>query len=66
MHGEVVMKENVASLEKGGLDDFSDLEEMFGKVDSKVNNAEDVISKQNLAGFACCFPTWDLHPPVNM
>ena len=61
--------------EKNVLDDFSEvfgaekeenafdeLEEMF-KEDEEIEKAEKVVLKQNLEGFASCFPEWDLHPP---
>ena len=61
--------------EKNVLDDFSEvfgdekeenafdeLEEMF-KEDEEIAKAEKVVLKQNLEGFASCFPEWDLHPP---
>ena len=61
--------------EKNVLDDFSEvfgaekeenafdeLEEMF-KEDEEIVKAEKVVLKQNLEGFASCFPEWDLHPP---
>lgn len=61
--------------EKNVLDDFSEvfgaekeenafdeLKEMF-KEDEEIAKAEKVVLKQNLEGFASCFPEWDLHPP---
>ena len=61
--------------EKNVLDDFSEvfgaekeenafdeLGEMF-KEDEEIAKAEKVVLKQNLEGFASCFPEWDLHPP---
>ena len=61
--------------EKNVLDDFSEvfgaekeenafdeLEEMF-KEDEEIAKAEKVVLKQNLEGFASCFPEWDLHRP---
>ena len=41
---------------------FDELEEMF-KEDEEIAKAEKVVLKQNLEGFASCFPEWDLHPP---
>lgn len=40
---------------------FDELEEMF-KEDEEIAKAEKVVLKQNLEGFASCFPEWDLHP----
>ena len=42
---------------------MDELEDMFGKDDESIANSEKVVLKQNLEGFASCFPEWDLHPP---
>ena len=46
------------------LNDFDELEAMFGQDTSDLANMEKVMLTQNLEGFASCFPEWDLHPPV--
>jgi hypothetical protein len=46
------------------MDDFADLEAMFGQINEEIGKAEKVVLTQNLDGFASCFPDWDLHPPV--
>lgn len=46
------------------MDEFDELEEMFGKDSSDLEKMEKVMLTQNLEGFASCFPDWDLHPPV--
>lgn len=46
------------------LDDFAELEAMFGEGGSDMAEMEKVMLTQNLEGFASCFPEWDLHPPV--
>lgn len=48
------------------MDDFADLENMFGQDTEEMQKAESVVLTQNLDGFASCFPNWDLHPPVDM
>ncbi len=44
-------------MEDNSLDE---LEELFGGSDSEIEAAERVTLKQNLDGFASCFPDWDL------
>ena len=46
------------------MDDFDELEAMFGQEDPGLAQMEKVMLTQNLEGFASCFPDWDLHPPV--
>lgn len=46
------------------LNDFNDLENLFGQTDSDIQRMEKVVLTQNLDGFASCFPEWDLHPPI--
>ncbi len=46
------------------MDDFDELEAMFGESDLEIKKMEKVVLSQNLEGFASCFPEWDLHPPV--
>jgi len=47
------------------LNEFDELEALFGEADLEMKQMEKVILTQNLEGFASCFPEWDLHPPVN-
>lgn len=47
------------------IDDFDELEAMFGQDASDLAKMEKTMLTQNLEGFASCFPEWDLHPPVN-
>ena len=42
---------------------MDELEDLFGKEDESIKQREKVVLKQNLEGFASCFPDWDLHPP---
>jgi hypothetical protein len=42
---------------------MDELEDLFGKEDESIKQSEKVVLKQNLEGFASCFPDWDLHPP---
>ena len=46
------------------VNEFDELEAMFGSVDEEVKKMEKVVLTQNLEGFASCFPDWDLHPPM--
>lgn len=46
------------------MDDFGELEALFGQNDTDLEKMEKVMLTQNLDGFASCFPEWDLHPPV--
>ena len=45
-----------------GMDDFDELESMFGDTDYGFEDMENTVLTQNLEGFASCFPDWDLHP----
>ncbi len=47
------------------LNEFEELEAMFGQDTSDLDKMEKVMLTQNLEGFASCFPEWDLHPPVD-
>lgn len=51
-------------MDNNGMNDFDELEAMFGSIDEDVKKMEKVVLTQNLEGFASCFPEWDLHPPV--
>ena len=44
---------------------MDELEELFGEEDESIAQSEKVVLKQNLDGFASCFPECDLHPPKN-
>ena len=46
------------------MDEFDELESLFGSKDAELERLEKVVLTQNLEGFASCFPEWDLHPPV--
>lgn len=46
------------------MDDFDELEALFGQEDSDLDRMEKVVLSQSLEGFASCFPEWDLHPPI--
>ena len=46
------------------MSDFSELEAMFGQPEDELMKMEKVSLNENLEGFASCFPSWDLHPPV--
>lgn len=48
-----------------GMDAFSELSDMFAEEDERLKKSESNVLSQNLAGFASCFPDWDLHPPVD-
>lgn len=50
--------------ETNQMNEFEELEAMFGKDNSELDKMEKVMLTQNLEGFASCFPDWDLHPPV--
>lgn len=58
---------NFNSMTPDSSDDSDDLmgelENLFGSDDDSIVNSEKVVLKQNLDGFASCFPEWDLHPP---
>lgn len=54
--------ENTGSL--NDINEFQELEAMFGKDASDLAKLERVMLTQNLEGFASCFPDWDLHPPM--
>lgn len=51
--------------EDSTLDDFNELNELFGQDNKETKKAENIILSQNLDGFASCFPDWDLYPPIN-
>lgn len=51
-------------MDNNDINDFDELEAMFGSIDEDVKKMEKVVLTQNLEGFASCFPEWDLHPPV--
>ncbi len=42
---------------------MDELENLFGEEDESITQSEKIVLKQNLEGFASCFPDWDLHPP---
>lgn len=46
------------------MDEFDELEDLFGQADSDIQKMQSVVLNQNLEGFASCFPEWDLHPPI--
>lgn len=50
--------------DNGQMEDFDELEAMFGESDSDIARMEKIVLTQNLEGFASCFPEWDLHPPL--
>ena len=50
--------------DNGQMEDFDELEAMFGGSDSDITRMEKIVLTQNLEGFASCFPEWDLHPPL--
>lgn len=43
---------------------FEDLELMFGAPEDEMIKMEKTSLTEDLEGFASCFPSWDLHPPV--
>ena len=43
---------------------FDDLESMFGAPEDELVKMEQTSLTEDLEGFASCFPSWDLHPPV--
>lgn len=47
------------------MDEFDELDDLFGGTDEAVKQMQSVVLSQNLEGFASCFPEWDIHPPVN-
>ncbi len=47
------------------MDEFDELENLFGTEDQEIKEFEKVVLSKDLEGFASCFPDWDLHPPVN-
>ena len=53
------------TIDLGTIDNFDELEAVFGQNDSDIAKMEKVMLTQNLDGFASCFPDWDLHPPVH-
>ena len=46
-------------------DALAELNDLFSAEDDRIREAEQSTLTQNLAGFASCFPDWDLHPPVD-
>ena len=55
---------DIHSVDSEDLGDLAELDAMFGQDDADVHEKENVVLTQNLDGFASCFPSWDLHPPV--
>lgn len=43
---------------------FDELESMFGQPENELMQMEQTSLSENLEGFASCFPSWDLHPPI--
>lgn len=43
---------------------FDELETMFGEPVDELAEMEKTSLTEDLEGFASCFPSWDLHPPV--
>lgn len=52
------------NMNEDALSDFSELEAMFGQPEDELTKMEKISLNENLEGFASCFPSWDLHPPV--
>ena len=52
------------NLTEEAMSDFSELEAMFGQPEDELSKMESISLNENLEGFASCFPSWDLHPPV--
>ena len=46
------------------MNEFDELEQLFGQTDDQMAAMQRVVLTQNLEGFASCFPEWDLHPPI--
>jgi len=44
---------------------FDELESMFGEPVDELAQIEKASLTEDLEGFASCFPSWDLHPPVS-
>ena len=44
---------------------FDELESMFGEPVDELAQMEKTSLTEDLEGFASCFPSWDLHPPVS-
>ncbi len=44
---------------------FDELEDMFGKPENELIKMEKTSLAEDLEGFASCFPSWDLHPPIS-
>lgn len=42
---------------------MNELENLLGGDSEDIVKSEKIVLKQNLEGFASCFPDWDLHPP---
>lgn len=52
-----------------GSTDLGELDSLFGDTSQNAQEMNKVIlsqSKQNLEGFASCFPEWDLFPPTDV
>lgn len=49
----------------GDGDALAELDSLFSEEDERLKESEESVLTQNLAGFANCFPDWDLHPPVD-
>ena len=43
---------------------FDDLASLFGSPEDELTKMEKTSLAEDLEGFASCFPSWDLHPPV--
>lgn len=52
------IKENVQDSE------FDELEALFGGPVDELTKMEETSLSEDLEGFASCFPSWDLHPPI--
>ena len=51
---------------KGNSQDlaFDELESLFGGPEDELSKMEETSLTEDLEGFASCFPSWDLHPPI--
>lgn len=43
---------------------FDELEALFGQPEDELTKMEKTSLAEDLEGFASCFPSWDLHPPI--
>ncbi len=43
---------------------FDELERLFGAPEDELEKMEKTSLSEDLEGFANCFPSWDLHPPI--